>query len=260
MENILLVINIILAAILVILVLLQKSEGGALGIGVSQDNFMFARSAGNFMTKATAIVATLFIICSLSLTILSRGDAPESNSISINIEAEHPEHATIAVEQLLSGSWDIDGDQLNIKNVRGSKGEATTQNPDGSWNIVTNGDNGDYTLLFDVTDGELSTEGKATITVNHQPVFCTFDFVSSSIEVREGLTSHIEVHRSGNLVTKQIVHVELKDGDITNQDIQLGKAVFEKGSSRALIDIELLSGASLTGLISMLCVVLVEAP
>ena len=81
MENILLVINIILAAILVILVLLQKSEGGALGIGVSQDNFMFARSAGNFMTKATAIVATLFIICSLSLTILSRGDAPENNSV-----------------------------------------------------------------------------------------------------------------------------------------------------------------------------------
>jgi protein translocase, SecG subunit len=86
MENILLVINIILAAILVILVLLQKSEGGALGIGVSQDNFMFARSAGNFMTKATAIVATLFIICSLSLTILSRGDAPDSNSVLDKIE------------------------------------------------------------------------------------------------------------------------------------------------------------------------------
>ena len=86
MENILLVINIILAAILVILVLLQKSEGGALGIGVSQDSFMFARSAGNFMTKATAIIATLFIICSLSLTILSRGDAPERNSVLDKIE------------------------------------------------------------------------------------------------------------------------------------------------------------------------------
>ena len=76
MENILLIINIILAAILVLLVLFQKSEGGALGIGVSQDNFMFSRSAGNFMTKATAIVATLFIICSLGLTIISRGDLP----------------------------------------------------------------------------------------------------------------------------------------------------------------------------------------
>ena len=64
MENIFLILNIIFAIILVLLVLMQKSEGGALGIGVSQENFMFSRSAGNFMTKATAIVATLFIICS----------------------------------------------------------------------------------------------------------------------------------------------------------------------------------------------------
>ena len=66
MENILLVVNLVLALILVLLILVQKSEGGALGIGVSQDNFMFSRSASNFMTKATAVVATLFIICSLS--------------------------------------------------------------------------------------------------------------------------------------------------------------------------------------------------
>ena len=71
MENILLVVNVILAIILVFLVLVQKSEGGALGIGVSQDSFMFSRSAGDFFTKATGIVAALFIICSLSLTILS---------------------------------------------------------------------------------------------------------------------------------------------------------------------------------------------
>ena len=81
MENILLIINIILAAILVVLVLFQKSEGGALGIGVSQDNFMLSRSAGNFLTKATAIIATLFIICSLSLTILSRGELTPTTSV-----------------------------------------------------------------------------------------------------------------------------------------------------------------------------------
>ena len=50
MENILLGINIILAIILVIVVLVQKSDGGALGIGVSQDNYMFSRSAGNLFT------------------------------------------------------------------------------------------------------------------------------------------------------------------------------------------------------------------
>ena len=70
MENILLTINIILAVILVVLILFQKSEGGALGIGVSQDSFMFSRTAGDFFTKATAVVATLFIICTLSLTII----------------------------------------------------------------------------------------------------------------------------------------------------------------------------------------------
>ena len=69
--------------LLVILVLLQKSEGGALGIGVSQDNFMFSRSAGNFMTKATTIVAAMFIICSLTLTILSRGDLGSGTPTSI---------------------------------------------------------------------------------------------------------------------------------------------------------------------------------
>mgnify|MGYP001166431811 FL=1 len=86
MENIILIINIILAVVLVILVLFQKSEGGALGIGVSQDNFMFSRSAGNFLTKATAIVATLFIICSLTLTILSRSELTPTTSVIDKIE------------------------------------------------------------------------------------------------------------------------------------------------------------------------------
>tara|TARA_B100000575_G_scaffold164521_1_gene131451 strand:- start:220 stop:519 length:300 start_codon:yes stop_codon:yes gene_type:complete len=86
MENILLVINIILAIILVILVLFQKSEGGALGIGVSQDNFMFSRTAGDFLTKATGIIATLFIICSLSLTIVSRGDLLPETSVIDTVE------------------------------------------------------------------------------------------------------------------------------------------------------------------------------
>jgi len=86
MENILLVLNLVFAVILVLLILLQKSEGGALGIGVSQDNFMLSRSAGNFMSKATAVVATLFIICSLALTIISRGELTLTNSVLDQIE------------------------------------------------------------------------------------------------------------------------------------------------------------------------------
>ena len=86
MENILLVLNIILAIVLVLLVLMQRSEGGALGIGVSQENMMFSKSAGNFMTKATALIATLFIICSLALTIVSRGELTPTNSVLDTIE------------------------------------------------------------------------------------------------------------------------------------------------------------------------------
>ena len=62
MESLLITINIILAVILVISVLLQKSEGGALGLGVSQDNFTTARTMGSFLTKFTSIIATLFIL------------------------------------------------------------------------------------------------------------------------------------------------------------------------------------------------------
>ena len=86
MENILLTINVILAFILVILVLIQKSEGGALGIGISQDNFMLSRTAGDFMTKATGFVAALFIICSLSLTVISRGDLEPTMSVIDKVE------------------------------------------------------------------------------------------------------------------------------------------------------------------------------
>ena len=95
MENILLTVNVILAIILVILVLIQKSEGGALGIGISQDSFMFSRTAGNFMTKATGFVATLFIICSLSLTIISRGDIEPTVSVIDKVEEASDDTPTI---------------------------------------------------------------------------------------------------------------------------------------------------------------------
>ena len=95
MENILLVLNIIFAIILVLLVLMQKSEGGALGIGVSQENLMFSKSAGNFMTKATAVVATLFIVCSLALTIVSRGELAPTSSVLDQVEEKSQDTPSI---------------------------------------------------------------------------------------------------------------------------------------------------------------------
>ena len=87
MEFFILVINIVLAILLVVVILLQKSEGGALGIGVSQDSFISSRSAGGFLTKATAIIATLFIITSISLTIISNKEV-SSSSVLEKVEEE----------------------------------------------------------------------------------------------------------------------------------------------------------------------------
>ena len=86
MESLLIFVNIALAIILIIVILLQRSEGGALGLGVSQDNFTSTRSVGTFLTKFTSIVAALFIICSLGLTIISRGDLPSNTSVIDKIE------------------------------------------------------------------------------------------------------------------------------------------------------------------------------
>ena len=87
MENFLLIFDIILAVLLVGSVLLQKSEGGALGLGVSQESFVSSRSASSFLTKATAILATLFIITSISLTVVSK-EKLSSSSVLEEIEEE----------------------------------------------------------------------------------------------------------------------------------------------------------------------------
>ena len=87
MENFILILNIILAILLIGVILLQRSEGGALGLGVSQDNFISSRSASSFLTKTTAILAALFIITSISLTIISKEES-SSKSVLEKVEEE----------------------------------------------------------------------------------------------------------------------------------------------------------------------------
>ena len=87
MENFILVLNIVLAVLLIGVILLQRSEGGALGLGVSQDNFISSRSASSFLTKTTAIIATLFIMTSISLTIISKEEI-SSTSVLEKVEEE----------------------------------------------------------------------------------------------------------------------------------------------------------------------------
>ena len=85
-------VNILLAIVLVISILLQKSEGGALGLGVSQDNFTSTRSVGTFLTKFTSILAALFIICSLAIVAISRDEYRETQSV---LEKEEEENSNL---------------------------------------------------------------------------------------------------------------------------------------------------------------------
>ena len=73
MSNIILSIHLILALILISVVLMQRSEGGGLGSsgGSANDGLMSGRAAATAMTKLTWLIATAFIITSISLTILS---------------------------------------------------------------------------------------------------------------------------------------------------------------------------------------------
>ncbi len=65
------VVQALIAAVLVGLILMQRSEGGGLGIGGSPSGFMSARGAADFLTRSTAILATLFVLLSIVLAALA---------------------------------------------------------------------------------------------------------------------------------------------------------------------------------------------
>ena len=89
MTSVLLVIHVIIAIALVAVILLQRSEGGALGIG-GGGGFMSARGAGNALTRATAILAAFFLVSCIGLTIL-QSVGNERKSIVDTIENQQVE-------------------------------------------------------------------------------------------------------------------------------------------------------------------------
>ena len=95
MQSFILILDIILAVLLIGIILLQKSDGGALGLGASQDSYISSRSASSFLTKATAIIATLFIITSISLTIMSKEKITTSSVLEKIEESQNSSEPSI---------------------------------------------------------------------------------------------------------------------------------------------------------------------
>lgn len=88
MFQFLLVLHAIVALLLVVVILMQRSEGGGLGMGGSPAGLMSARGAADFLTRATTILATLFVVLSIGLAIYAA--AGHSTKIDPNVAAKPP--------------------------------------------------------------------------------------------------------------------------------------------------------------------------
>ncbi len=79
MQTVLIVIHLLIVVALITVVLLQRSEGGALGMGGGAGGFFTGRGQANALTRTTAVLATLFFMTSLGLTILSTLTHPKKS-------------------------------------------------------------------------------------------------------------------------------------------------------------------------------------
>jgi preprotein translocase subunit SecG len=89
--TLLLVIEFIVSVMLIIVVLLQRSEGGVLGVGGGPSGFMTARGAGDLMTRTTWILAALFFSLALVLTVLSGREKGAASVVDrLKVDAINP--------------------------------------------------------------------------------------------------------------------------------------------------------------------------
>lgn len=86
MIKVLLVLHVFVTVALIGVVLIQRSEGGGLGLGGGQGmgNFMSGRGTANLLTRTTAILGTAFFVLSLSLALLYKGSATTNNAAILN--------------------------------------------------------------------------------------------------------------------------------------------------------------------------------
>lgn len=105
MMSVLLAIHLMVAAALVGVILIQKSEGGALGIG-GGGSFMSGRGQANFLTRVTAGLALAFFITSISLTLVGRHMAPKGSVLDTAPVSSTPAPATDGTAPAASATGD----------------------------------------------------------------------------------------------------------------------------------------------------------
>ena len=94
MLKFLLILQTLVAASMIGAILMQRSEGGGLGVGGSSSGFMTARGAADFLTRATAILGGLFVILSIALAAVA-GTTGETTTIDTSLAREAPVSAPV---------------------------------------------------------------------------------------------------------------------------------------------------------------------
>jgi preprotein translocase subunit SecG len=108
MNNVLLVIHLLVALAMIGVVLLQRSEGGGLGMGGGgggggMGGFLTGRGTANLLTRATAVLATAFMVTSLTLSILAGGRSEPTSilddlPVSAPTQEQEPAGPSVPVE------------------------------------------------------------------------------------------------------------------------------------------------------------------
>jgi preprotein translocase subunit SecG len=89
MSTVLLIVHLFVTLALIGVVLLQRSEGGGLGIGSSQGMgaFMTGRGTANLLTRTTAVLAVVFMVLSIALAMINRGTGPSRSILDAPLPA-----------------------------------------------------------------------------------------------------------------------------------------------------------------------------
>ena len=93
MFTFLLIVQTLIATALVSVILMQRSEGGGLGVGGSSSGFMTARGAADFLTRATSILGGLFIILAIALAAIA-GVTSKPTTIDTSLANQAPVTST----------------------------------------------------------------------------------------------------------------------------------------------------------------------
>lgn len=127
MANVLIVVYLLIVIALIAVILLQRSEGGGLGMGGNAGGLVSARGAGNVLTRATAILASLFMLTAIALTILNDIDRPDN--LIVEQAAENDITGGRSVLDALNDLQPTDGSDLALPGATESSDEAVDPAP-----------------------------------------------------------------------------------------------------------------------------------